>query len=166
MKPAPFTRIAGGCSIVAGIASFLYAVSFLIVARDAPGVGRLLSAVFLMGGGLAATAGLVGVYDRLRRASEAMALWALLLAMAGALGSVIHGGYDLAIALHPEGRVVSGPADLPSQVDPRGLLSFGVSGLALLILSWLMRWSGAFPCRLGTWGPCWRFFCSVSISGA
>ncbi len=47
---------------------------------------------------------------------------------------------------------MSGPADLPSQVDPRGLLSFGVSGLALLILSWLMRWSGAFPRQLGKLG--------------
>ncbi len=152
MKSAPFTKIAGGCSIAAGIASFLYAVSFLIVARDAPGVGRLLSAVFLMVGGLASTAGLVAVYDRLRGASEAMALWALLLAMAGALGSVIHGGYDLAIGIHHEGSVVSGPADLPSQGDPRGLLSFGVSGLALLILAWLMRWSGAFPRQLGALG--------------
>jgi len=146
-----FARIGGAFSIIAGIISFLYAVSFLIVARSAPQAGQTLSALFLMLGGLASTGALVAAYDRLRGACPPAALWALLLAVAGALGSAVHGGYDLAVAIHPEAGP-SGPAGFPSQVDPRGLLTFGVAGVALLMYAWLMRWSRTFPAGLGALG--------------
>ena len=152
VKSLPFSKIAGSCSIAAGVASFLYAVSFVIVARHAPGAGRLLGALFLMVGGLASTGAWVALYDRLRGTSGPIALWGFLLAMAGAFGSIVHGGYDLAIALHPETLIPSSPANLPNPVDPRGLLTFGVSGSSLLILAWLMRGSGLFPRHLGALG--------------
>ena len=66
-----------------------------------------------------------------------------------AFGSTIHGGYDLANALNPP----STPnVDLPSQVDPRGLLTFGVAGLALVVISWLITSSGRLPRGLGYLG--------------
>ncbi|MDP9243568.1 MAG: hypothetical protein M3O77_00615 [Chloroflexota bacterium] len=56
-----------------------------------------------------------------------LAFWALALGLAGALGAALHGGYDLANAINPP---ASDPiANLPSPIDPRGLLTFGVSGL-------------------------------------
>ena len=35
--------------------------------------------------------------------------------------------------------------DDPAQIDPRGLLTFGVMGIALLAIAWLMGRSEAFP---------------------
>ncbi len=44
------------------------------------------------------------------------------------------------------------PADLPSQIDPRALLTFGFAGAALLIVAWLMGRGGQFPKRLSNLG--------------
>ena len=134
--PTSFERLAGLCGIMAGIAGFLYAVAFLLLRNN------LLSALFLLLAGLLSTAPLVALYSRLRETDVGFALWALLLSIAGALGSVIHGGYDLATALHPVGS-----ATLPSPIDPRGLLTFGVAGLGLGALAWLIGRSRRF------WAP-------------
>jgi hypothetical protein len=63
-------------------------------------------------------------------------------------GSAIHGGYDLARAIHP----ATGLPGVPSAIDPRGFLTFGLTGLGLLILASLIRRVGAFPAGLGTLG--------------
>jgi hypothetical protein len=47
----------------------------------------------------------------------------------------VHGGYDLANAIHPPASL---PADAPNAIDPRGLLTFGVTGLALLLIGVLV----------------------------
>jgi hypothetical protein len=69
----------------------------------------------------------------------------LLLSVSAALGSAIHGGYDLANALHPP---TSPNSDLPNAIDPRGLLTFGMAGLGLFTLSLLMNRESSFPKRL------------------
>jgi len=130
------------CAVLAGISGFLYAVAFIIIQQSAPATGAFLSALFLLLLGLLSSAAQVGVYSRLRDAAPAFALWALILAMVAAFGSTIHGGYDLANALNPP----STPnIDLPSQVDPRGLLTFGFAGLSVGAFSLLMRSFGAWP---------------------
>jgi hypothetical protein len=55
---------------------------------------------------------------------------------------LIHGGYDLANAINPP---ASPNLDLPSQIDPRGMLTFGVAGIGLLVFAWLMSRTGTFP---------------------
>jgi hypothetical protein len=144
---APFDGVAGLCAILAGAAGFLYAVSFLIVARAAPDAGRLWSAIFLTLGGLLSTGALTGLYARLRSIDESAALWALLLGIVGVMGAAIHGGYDLAAAAHPVGGAST---DAPSQVDPRGLLTFGVTGLGLIVFGRLITSSAALPHGLGS----------------
>jgi hypothetical protein len=37
---------------------------------------------------------------------------------------------------------------LPNPIDPRGLLTFGVTAIALAVIAWLILRSGAFPRRL------------------
>jgi hypothetical protein len=133
---ASFERFAGACAVVVGASGFLYAVAFIILQN------ALLGGLFLMLGGLLSTAVLAAVYHRLRRTDAAFALWALLLGIAGALGSAVHGGYDLANAINP---VSSVPTDLPNPVDPRGLLTFGVAGVALFVVAWLIGRGGQFP---------------------
>jgi hypothetical protein len=42
--------------------------------------------------------------------------------------------------------------DLPSQIDPRGMLTFGIAGLGLWVVAWLMLRGGQFPRPLGYLG--------------
>lgn len=139
LRFASFERLAGVCAILVGVSGFLYAVAFVVLQN------ALLSGLFLMSGGLLTTAVLVAVYERLRRTEATFALWALLLGMAGALGSAAHGGYGLANAINPPPSI----PDLPNPVDPRGLLTFGVAGIALFVIARLIGRGGEFPRGLG-----------------
>jgi hypothetical protein len=139
VRSASFERFAGTCAILAGVTGFLYAVSFIILQN------ALLSGLFLMLSGLFMSAALVAVYQRLRETDASFALFALFLGLAGALGSAIHGGYDLANAINPPSSL----PDLPNPVDPRGLLTFGVMGIALFTVAWLIGRDGQFPTGLG-----------------
>jgi hypothetical protein len=141
-----FERFAGDCAIAAGIVGFLYAVSFVLLQSV------LLSALFLTLGGLLGSAVMVGLFGRLRGAEPGAALWGLVLGAAGTLGSVAHGGYDLANAINVPDTIPPNLANLPSQIDPRGLLTFGLTGMAVLVAAWLIGRGGALPARLGWWG--------------
>jgi hypothetical protein len=134
-RPASFERFAGACALLASVSGFMYAVAFVVL-QDA-----LLSGLFLMLGGLFTTAVMVAVYERLRETDASFALLALLLAVAGSLGMAVHGGYDLANVINPPPNL----PELPNPVDPRGLLTFGVAGVALLLVSWLIRRGGRLP---------------------
>lgn len=46
----------------------------------------------------------------------------------------------------------SPPTDLPNPIDPRGLLTFGVSGIGLFVIAWLIGRAAALPTGLGTLG--------------
>jgi hypothetical protein len=117
-----------------------YAISFVVV-KD-----PLLAGVFLLLAGVLATPVLVALAENLRPAAPITASWATLLALAGSLGSAIHGGYDLANTIHPPAVAL---ADLPNPIDPRGLLSFGIAGLGSLVLGALIARSQRFPRGLG-----------------
>lgn len=152
MQSTAFDRFAGLCAILAGIVIFLYSIAFIVIARRAPELGALLSALFLLLNGLLVAAPLTAVYARLRETDGLFALWALVLGIAGALGAAVHGGFDLANALNPPALpadLAAGLATLPSQVDPRGLLTFGVAGVALVVVAWLIGRGASFPRGLG-----------------
>jgi hypothetical protein len=138
-----FEKFAGWGAILAGLSGFLYSVAFIVLRND------LLSALFLMLGGLFSTSALTALYQRLRATESGFALLGLLLSLSAALGSAIHGGYDLANALHPPASLNT---DLPNPIDPRGLLTFGIAGLGLFLLSWLTTQDNSFPKRLAYLG--------------
>jgi hypothetical protein len=155
MKPASFERFGGFCAFLAGVGGLCYSISFVIISKSAPDVSDVLSPLFLLLGGLLSSAVLLALYQRLRETEASFALLALLLGVLAALGSAMHGGYDLANAINPPALSASFQTDLnnlPSQVDPRGLLTFGVMGLAILILAWLIVRGGQFPRNLGYLG--------------
>jgi hypothetical protein len=137
-----FEGVAGIGALLAGAAGFLYAVAFIILKNAG------LSALLLMLTGLFSLVALVALYGRVRRVDESTALVGLIFGMAGALGALIHGGYDLANALHPP----SSPPTLPNGVDPRGLLTFGAAGLGLALFAWLIGRESRFPAGLGLLG--------------
>lgn len=137
---SPFERFAGYCAVLAGIAGLLYSVAFIILRSG------LLSALFLLLGGLFGTAGLTALYDRLRGTDSAFAFWGFLFALVGVIGSAIHGGYDLSNALHPP---TTADLDMPNPIDPRGLLTFGFAGIGLFVFSWLILRGGNFSKNFG-----------------
>jgi hypothetical protein len=135
-----FWRFAGVLSILAGVAGFLYSLAFIVLKND------LLSALLLLLGGLSATAPLIALYLQSRDTDAPLALWGILFALAGAVGSAVHAGYDLSNAIHPPAVL---NADLPSPVDPRGLATFGLAGIGLFVLAWLILRGHSFPASFG-----------------
>lgn len=136
-----YQRFGGVCAVLTGVVGFLYSVSFVIITRASHDTGTLLSGLFLLLGGLLGSAALVALYMRTRDVDEGFALWALLLSIVAVLGSAVHGAFDMANVIHR----VSGGSSRPSEIDPRGVLTFGVAGLAILVLSWLISRESLFP---------------------
>lgn len=155
MQTSTFERFGGISAFVAGLGGLAYSISFVIISKSAPQVASVLTPLFLLLGGLLTTAVLAALYGRLRENEAMFALWALLLGVGAALGTAAHGGYDLANAINPptvSADFTNGLSALPSQVDPRGLFTFGIAGLALLTLSWLITRGSQFPQALGYLG--------------
>jgi hypothetical protein len=149
VESASFERFAGVCAISTGLFSFLFSISFIIVRSSSPFLGNILSYSFLTLGGLLATAPPIAIYFRLREDDKAFAVWAIALAIFGAFGFVLYGGYNLAVSIHPSPTSVS---SLPSEIDPQGLLSYGMSGIGLFVISALIIRSERFPKGLGYLG--------------
>ncbi len=152
MKTSTFESFGGLCAMIAGVGGLCYSVSFVIISKSAPDVSNILSPLFLLLGGILTTAVLLALYNRLRETEAIFALWAALLGVVASLGTAAHGGYDLANAINPPALSASFQTDLntlPSQVDPRGLMTFGLTGIALLIIAWLIVRGGQFPKGLG-----------------
>lgn len=138
-KPSPsYARFAGFAAVVAGIGGLLYSLDFTSVAINLRSPAPELGAFLLIGGLLTAVV-FVALYERLRATDSGFATLALALGVLASAQSALHGGYDLANAFHPEflgARAAA--ANLPSQVDPRGLATFGLAGLAILLFSRLI----------------------------
>ena len=129
MKLMIFKKDSYYSAYLAGISWLAYAY-FFVIAKDA-----FFSALFLTLGGLFAVKVFTALYSILKEEDSGFAVTILVLGVAGALGTMVHGGYDLANAINPS---MTANLDLPSQVDPRGLLAFGITGLAIFKASYLM----------------------------
>jgi hypothetical protein len=146
---ASFQRFAGYCAVLTGIGGFLYSVSFVLLTRANADAGLAISWVILLVGALLAMPVLLALYDHLREVERPVALLALLFAAFGFLGAIMHAGYEVANIVHLGN---SPSSQLASQVDPRGLLTFGVTGLGLLMFGWLMRGSPRYSSLLSNLG--------------
>jgi hypothetical protein len=138
MTTSSFDRSAGLAAMLAALLGLLYAIAFVVLQN------ALLYSLCLMLGGLLSLVALVALFERLGAVDAQVAMLGLMLGAMAALGATIHGGYDLANVLNPLGDVPASVAALPSQIDPRGLLTFGVAGLAVLLAGLLMRRHPAF----------------------
>ncbi|MEZ4768954.1 MAG: hypothetical protein R2844_11080 [Caldilineales bacterium] len=133
-----FERAAGLAAILAALVGLLYSVAFVVLQN------ALLYSLSLTVGGLLSVVALVALFERLGEVDSDLALLGLILGGVSALGATIHGAYDLAIAINPPADVPAALALLPSQIDPRGVLTFGVAGLAVFVAGLLMRHSPRF----------------------
>jgi hypothetical protein len=139
----PFTRFAGLCAFLVAASGFLYSVFFFIHVATDETWPRTASWILLLVGGLLTTVVFAALYGRLREVEPGFALVALLLGVTGALGAAIHGAFQVANAIEPPEV-----GAFPNPIDPRGFLTFGVAGLALLLVAWLSRRGQALPSRL------------------
>jgi hypothetical protein len=143
-----FERFAGACALAVGLGSLAYSLIFVVALRTTSRAAVMSAALFLLLGGLLLTPVVVALHQRLRAADEGFARWGLLLGTVGAMGSSIHGGFDLAKIVGPPTL----PTEIPNPVDPRGFLTFGVTGLAVIIFAALIRRGGGLPRGLGWMG--------------
>jgi hypothetical protein len=146
MRSPLFQKFAGALAIGAGAGGIAYAIAFLVFLYNGSRGSKGTIALLLLLGGLATSAVLVALYDFVREVDPMFALWGLIIGVAGAMGSVLHGGLDLAETI----REIH-PRDV-SAVDARGLATFGLTSLGIVTLSWLMTRDRRFPSSLGRLG--------------
>ncbi len=128
---------------LAGLSALAYAYFFILAKHVA------FSSLFLMLSGLFALPVMVALFLKFRKTDEGIALLAVVLGFAGGVGTLVHAGYDLANTINPPPII---NATLPSQIDPRGLLAFGITGIAILKFSWLIKQDKKWPLNLGNLG--------------
>jgi hypothetical protein len=147
-----FERFAGACAVAAAVGGIAYSISFMTYLKTGRVGAAKVATFLLLGGGLVVMAVLIAVFFRLRERDATFALLALALGLVAAAGSSIHGAYDLANFVKPPAGAPAGLSGLPNAVDPRGLMTFGVSGLSILVAGWLILQGAGFPRRLGSVG--------------
>lgn len=142
-----FGRFGGISAMIVGLLSILYAVFYLVIARQAAYVGTLGSWLILGVSGILSSAAFVALYQRVRHVDEGYGLWALLLGVMASFATLIHGVYEAQLLTGG----VSGP-QVASEIDPAGLATFGVTGLVAFVFGRLILHSGMLPQRLGQLG--------------
>jgi hypothetical protein len=148
--PVSFERFAGWAAIAVAIGGIAYSLSFVIFLTNGSDTAATLSDLFLMLGGFVVTAVLIALFRVLRETDSAFALWAVLIGVLGATGSALHGGFDLAVQVKDPAGTVAALAANPT--DPRGLATFALGGVSLLLISWLILSGGRLPRGLGLLG--------------
>lgn len=139
-----YQKFAGVCGMLTGAAGLLYLVLFVVLRNPA----ALLPALALLCVGIFSSVVLVAVYHLIRGVDESFALWGLFLGLGGAGGAAIHAAFDLSNNLHPPAALFG----FANPVDPRGFLTFAVTGLAVALFSWLIVLRGVLPRLVGYLG--------------
>ncbi len=165
MDDSSFLRWGGWATIGVGICSLLYGVAFVAQVALAPKMAPVtaltsfgvqsMNALLALGGLLGLVA-VVAIFQYVKGVSEGWARLALWLGMLGSLLRLLHGWLDLVnnpvLAQAFGSTSTAGAAalytTLPSLVDPRGLGTFGLSALSLLIFAGLLYQTQGIPRRL------------------
>ena len=151
----PFYKFGALSAILVGILSILYAIFFLVIARQAPFLGLYGSWLILAASGVFSSAAYVALYQRLRLSEEGFALWALLLGVAASLATLQHGAYEAGLLRAAQAggpELLTSLQDVPSEVDPAGLAAFFVVGMVSFLFGWLIVRSALLPRTLGLLG--------------
>lgn len=137
MKEGNLDRNMAWIAGAVGISFFLHTAASVLVAHADKRIGTTLSAFLLIVAGLLISLLNVGLYNHLRKTNETIALWLLIISSFAAFGSIAHGGYDLAIATSKTPNDVLDIGGNPNATDPFGMLTFGLTGIAVAGWTWL-----------------------------
>jgi hypothetical protein len=140
-----FRRTAAYCGMLTASAGLIYTVSFAIFVREGSRWAQWASSVTLLIGALLSLPVIIAVYSKLRAPEPQFAILGVIAAAYGAYGAASHAAFDIAVLVNP----VTGSAELPSQVDPRGFATFAATGLALAIFGGLILRVGGMPRAVG-----------------
>ena len=142
MRSLEFERFAAQAARAVAIMGFLYSVLFVIVVEREPRWAEVVTSLLLLGAALLSSVVFVALYGRLHLIDPLASLWVTLLGFAAAIGSAMHAGFDLGVLIKtPEAF----STEVPNPTDPRGLATFALGGVAILLFSWLMSRSADFP---------------------
>ena len=83
-----FGKFGGLSAILVGILSILYAIFYLVIAKQAEFLGIYGSWLILAVSGIFSSAAYVALYQRVRAADEGFALWALLLGIGASFATL------------------------------------------------------------------------------
>jgi hypothetical protein len=136
--PGAFDRFAALCALLGGPGALAYAALFISIVEGNTDTAPWFAV--LLGGALLTVPVMIALYQRLRVVDEGFALLAFLLGLGGALGGVLHGGYELAAIETPPSQGYYPGLESVS----KGVLRYFVAGLALLVIGWLVHRSGRF----------------------
>jgi hypothetical protein len=150
MLDVSYNRFGGVCAVLLGAGSFLYAVFFLILGRQAGDFGKTGSWVILAVNGLLATAAYVALYERTRDAGREFSLWGLLLGFAQGLAMMANGVYQAVFGGQPTSDPLA--RGVPSWADPKGLGTFLLFGIASFVFARVFLATGVLPRWLGYLG--------------
>src|SRR5687767_10929043 len=134
-----FGQLAVASAVLVGVVSIVYALSFGLLDRSQPELAAIVNAACLVLAGLLSLPVVIALYQRLQAVDRGYAAYGALLGTLGAIGSIMHGGYDLGSAISVPYANPASLANLPSQSDPRGLLTFAVTGLAIIVRTLLFK---------------------------
>jgi hypothetical protein len=138
-----FSRVAAVSAAVAVVTSLVYSVTFALVVRKGYHWAEWTSSAALLTGALAAVVVVLAARERFAGGEPQLAQLAVVLGLAGALGSAVHATYDLAALAKPAESDALGL----SPVDPRGFATFALTGLALGLFGVLGHAAGALSAR-------------------
>jgi hypothetical protein len=138
-----FERFAGLCSLAVAFGALAFAAIFAVIVGGSH-QGKPFFAL-LLGGAILIVPVLVAIFQRLRETDEAFALTALVLGLLGALGGILHGGYELAALETPPTEGYYPGLESVS----KGVLRYGSAGLALVLVGWLILRGARLPRLLG-----------------
>ena len=140
-----FQRVAGWSALASAATSLVFTVAFTVVVQEGERWAQWVSWSTLFVGGLLAVPVMAALHARLGRDEPQFALVGFVFGVAGALGAAVHAAFELSELANPS----SAPRDAPSGVDPRGVLTFAVTGLALALFGWLALRTGALTRSAG-----------------
>ena len=150
-----FERFAGLCSLGVAFGAIAFAAVFAVIVGGSS-QGKPFFALLLVGA-VASVPVVVAIYQRLRETDEAFALTALVLGLFGALGGILHGGYELAALQTPPSEGYYPGLESVT----KGVLRYGAAGLALLVIGWLILRGGRLRASSAT-SACSAVGCSSS----
>ena len=148
MSRPSLDRVAGPLATAVAAGGLLFGALFFWIVQGAPDWVPEVWHALLLAGALLSVPVLVAVYQRVRPVDEGLALTALLLGLAGAMGGAVHGAFNLASQINLP-SVGAGN----SSADAGGVFRYLTAGLGLLVVGWLVVGDGgrasALPVRLG-----------------
>ena len=135
--------VAGPCAVAVAVGGFLYGALFAWIVVGAPGWVPDVWFALLVVGGLVTVPVFVALYERLRVTDDGLALTSLLLGLAGAMGGIVHGGFNLTALINPAS------VGKEASPDPGGIFRYATAGVALLVVGWLVAGGRSLPVRFG-----------------